>query len=88
MKNINWEVRLKNKVFWTALIPVILLLVQAVASLFGFTLNVIGLETQLLAVVEAVFLLLAILGVVVDPTTSGVKDSKQAMTYREPKKDA
>ena len=29
---INWTVRLKNKTFWLALIPAVLLLVQAVAA--------------------------------------------------------
>jgi phi LC3 family holin len=36
-------------------------------------------------VVEAVFSVLAILGIVVDPTTEGVKDSRLAMTYEQPK---
>ncbi len=35
---------------------------------------------------HAVFAVLVILGVVTDPTTAGVSDSKQAMTYTEPKK--
>lgn len=33
--NINWKVRLKNKSFWLALIPAVLLLVQVVAAVFG-----------------------------------------------------
>ena len=33
-----------------------------------------------------VFLLLAILGIVNDPTTAGTSDSAQAMTYQKPKK--
>ena len=35
---------------------------------------------------NAVFALLAILGVVNDPTTAGVADSTQALTYQAPKK--
>ncbi|HIW15875.1 MAG TPA: phage holin, partial [Firmicutes bacterium] len=42
---------------------------------------------KLLAVVNAVFGVLVILGVVTDPTTSGVSDSAQAMTYETPRKD-
>jgi phi LC3 family holin len=34
-----------------------------------------------------VFAFLCILGVVNDPTTSGVSDSEQALTYQEPKKE-
>ncbi len=84
---INWKVRLRNKNFWLAFIPAGLLLVQTVAALFGFTLNLGDIGDKLLAVVNAVFALLAILGVVVDPTTQGVGDSAQAKTYVYPKED-
>jgi phi LC3 family holin len=83
--NINWIVRLKNKTFWLSLIPAVLLLVQVVAAVFGYTLDLGDLGNKLLAVVNAVFAVLAILGVVTDPTTKGVSDSKQAMLYDEPK---
>ena len=86
MKNINWIVRIKNKAFWVAAIPAILLLVQVVADVFGFTLDLGDLGNKLLAVVDAAFVVLVILGVVVDPTTAGIGDSEQAMTYTEPKK--
>lgn len=82
---INWTVRLKNKAFWLAIIPALLLLVQAVAALFGFSLDLGEIGNKLIAVVEAVFVVLAILGVVTDPTTKGVSDSARAMTYGEPK---
>lgn len=84
---INWLVRIKNKAFWVAIIPALLLLVQTVAATFGLTLDLGEIGDKLLAVVNAVFSVLAILGVVVDPTTNGVSDSTQAMTYEEPKKD-
>lgn len=85
MMKINWEVRIKNKTFWLALIPAVLLLVQVVAAVFGYTLDLGDLGNKLLDVVNAVFALLVILGVVNDPTTKGVSDSKQAMTYTIPK---
>ena len=84
---INWIARIKNKSFWLALIPAVLLLVQNVAAVFGFTLDFGELGNQLLAVVNAVFAVLAILGVVTDPTTKGFGDSKQALTYDKPKED-
>lgn len=84
---INWTVRLKSKSFWLALIPAVLLLIQVVAAVFGFTLDLGDLGNKLLAVVNAAFAVLAILGIVVDPTTEGVSDSQQALTYVEPKKD-
>lgn len=85
--NINWLVRLKNKNFWLALVPAVLLLIQVVAAVFGFTLDFGELGNQLLSVVNALFAVLALLGVVTDPTTSGLGDSKQALTYTEPKKE-
>ena len=87
MSKINWTVRVKNKAFWVALIPAVLLLVQVVAAVFGFTIDLGDLGNKLLAVVNALFAVLAILGVVNDPTTSGIADSEQALTYTEPKKD-
>ena len=84
---INWTVRFKNKTFWLAVIPAVLLLIQTVAAVFGYTLDLGELGDKLLAVVNAVFGVLVILGVVTDPTTSGVSDSAQAMTYKTPRKD-
>ncbi len=81
---INWKVRLKNKAFWVAIIPALLLVIQTVAALFGFTLDLGDLGNKLLAVVNAVFAVLVIVGVVTDPTTEGVSDSDRAMLYEEP----
>ncbi len=83
---INWIVRLKNKAFWLAFIPAVLILIQTVASVFGYTVDFGKLGDNLLAVVNAVFALLSIVGVVTDPTTEGLGDSAQALTYDEPKK--
>jgi len=82
---INWRVRIRNKAFWVAIIPAILVLIQVVAAVFGYNLDLGELGNKLIAVVNAVFVVLSILGVVNDPTTSGLSDSKQAMTYELPK---
>ena len=84
---INWTVRIKNKNFWLTLIPAVLLLAQAVAAVFGLTLDCGELGDRLLTVVNALFAVLAILGIVTDPTTSGVGDSEQALTYTKAKED-
>ena len=84
---INWKVRIKNKSFRIALIPAVLLLVQVIAAVFGYTLNLGELGDKLLAVVNALFAVLTILGIVTDPTTAGIGDSKQALTYKTPKKE-
>lgn len=85
--NINWKVRIKNKAFWVALIPAVLLLIQVIAAVFGYTLDLGDLGNKLLDVVNALFSVLVILGIVTDPTTAGVGDSTQALTYEEPKKN-
>ena len=84
---INWKVRFANKYFWLALIPAVLLLVQAVAKVFGFELDLGEIGEQLKAVVNTLFAVLAIVGVSTDPTTAGLADSKQALTYTEPKEE-
>lgn len=82
---INWKVRFANKQFWMALIPAVLLLIQVVASVFGYMIDLGELGDKLLAVVNALFAILAILGIVTDPTTAGIGDSKEALTYDVPK---
>lgn len=84
---INWTVRIKNKNFWLAVIPAVLLLTQTVAAVFGYTLDLGELGNRLIAVVNAVFGVLVILGVVNDPTTAGIRDSRQAQGYLAPKED-
>ncbi len=85
--HINWKVRIRNKNFWLALIPALLLLVQVVAAPFGYKWDFGGLNQQLAAIINAVFALLSILGVVNDPTTAGISDSVQALTYEDPRKE-
>jgi phi LC3 family holin len=83
---INWKVRINNKVFWIAFIPAILVLIKSLANLFGFEIDLNAVESNLLDVVESVFLVLGIVGIVADPTTKGVGDSDNALTYDKPKK--
>ena len=84
---INWIVRIKNKAFWLAIIPAVLLLIQAVADVIGYQLDFGDISDKLIAVVNAVFVVLSILGIVTDPTTDGISDSTRALTYTTPNKD-
>ena len=84
---INWKVRIKNKAFWLAIIPAVALLISLILELFGVNYDFSGVVEKLLKIVEAVFLVLAILGIVNDPTTATLSDSDLAMTYQEPKKE-
>lgn len=84
---INWKIRMQNKTFWLALVPAFLLLIQAAAQVFNVSLDFTNLNKDLLNVINALFVVLTILGVVADPTTKGVGDSTQALTYSKPKED-
>lgn len=80
----NFILRLKNKATLAALIAAVIAFVYQMLGIFGVV-PAISQDTitQLLGIVVNI---LVALGVVVDPTTAGVKDSAQAMTYDEPKK--
>ena len=82
---INWKVRIRNRAFWVSLIPAVLLLVQSAAAMFGIDLDLGETGNRMLAVVNQLFAVLTILGIVNDPTTAGLSDSENAMTYQVPK---
>lgn len=82
---INWKVRIKNKNFWLTVIPAFLLFLQVALGIFGIDLDFGDIGNKLIALVNAAFGFLTILGIVNDPTTEGMEDSELAMTYEEPK---
>lgn len=65
----NWQARLTNKTFWVALTSAIVLLTQQL-GLDVFPANIMDIANTIL-------LIATILGVVVDPTTSGITDKKE-----------
>lgn len=81
---INWRVRFKNPAFYATFIPAVMLAIQAVAYVFGIKLDLSDIGNRIMTAVDAVLAVLAILGIVVDPTTKGVKDSERAQNYNEP----
>jgi len=84
--SLNWKIRFKNKLFWLAIIPAVFLLVQQVLALCGIRIDFTQIQEQVLAIVNTVFDLLVILGIVTDMTTAGVGDSKRALSYTAPYK--
>lgn len=74
---INWKKRLTNKYFWIALIPALLLFVQAALHVFGVELDFTQVDKDLIGVVNSLFAVLAIVGIVNDPTTSGLTDGEK-----------
>lgn len=84
---INIPVRFKNPWFWVGLGGVVLTAMGVNPEIFTSWDTV---KEQFIALVSNPFMLfsvlLAVLGVFIDPTTSGVNDSEQAMEYTYPKK--
>ena len=76
---INIEARLKNKVFLISMSVLLISIIYKVLSLFGIAPSID--ENAVLEVVSMIIDFLALLGVVVDPTTKGINDSERAMTY-------
>lgn len=74
---INWKTRLTNKYFWIALIPALLLFIQAALHVFGVELDFTQVDKDLIGVVNSLFAVLAIIGIVNDPTTSGLTDGEK-----------
>lgn len=76
---INIKARLKNKAF---LVSSSVLIISFVYGLLS-TLNIVPRisEEQVTDLVYMAVNILALLGVVVDPTTAGIGDSERAMTY-------
>jgi holin, phage phi LC3 family len=84
---INWKVRVKNRAFWIAIIPALALLGKQVLELFGVNVDFTNVSKELLGIIETVFVILAIIGVITDPTTKGISDSERALGYNEPNND-
>lgn len=79
----NWKLRIKNKTVLTGLIGALLLFIKQVTELFGLDLST-QLE-QISALAGTIITLLVGLGVIVDPTSKGIKDSGIVQTYTKPR---
>ena len=89
---INWKVRMKNPVFWAQLATAIVLPILAYLGLQWSDMTswaALG-EILIQAVKNPVILVsvvVSVWGIVNDPTTAGLSDSKKAMGYQSPKKE-
>lgn len=86
MMKINWKVRIRHRQFWVALISAVILLTNQVASIFEVDITLISAKIQ--QSFESILLILALFGIIIDPTTAGAKDSSQAMVYSKPRNEA
>ena len=80
---INWKLRLKNKVTLTAIVLGVVGIAYKILAMLGIVPPIS--ENDMVEVVLLVIELLVLLGVVVDPTTAGVGDSQLAMSFDKPK---
>lgn len=79
---INWKVRFKNKTWLLSFITLIVSFAYDVITMLGITPDF--LETDVMKAVNTLLMLLGMMGVIEDPTTAGIGDSKRALTYDEP----
>ena len=85
---INWKVRVKNPYFWFGLIAIIFAAMGAKPEMFTSWAILAKQVKNLLSNPFALgCVVVAVVGYVNDPTTQGITDSKQALTYQKPKKD-
>jgi phi LC3 family holin len=81
----NFKVRIKNKTFWLTAVPALVTLIYCILGLFDIVPTIS--EATIVKVLTTIISLLTTLGVFVDPTTAGIKDSQRAMSYLTPFKD-
>lgn len=85
LKNINWKVRLKSGPFWMGIASAVIMAVFYILDLCGVTPEITG--SQIVEVARLLLTIPAAIGIISDPTTKGVQDSRIAMTYDAPKDD-
>ena len=83
--NINWKIRFQNKTFLTGLISLVVVFIYDLLQLLGIAPVVT--QSVVMQVAEGILTILGMVGVIADPTTAGLSDSKQALTYTSPKQD-
>ena len=82
---VNWKVRFKNKTWLSMFISLIVGFVFNILKLFDVFPVVT--ENIIMNAVNQVLTFLGLIGVLIDPTTTGLSDSNRAMTYVEPWND-
>lgn len=79
---INWKVRLQNKTWLLAMLAAIVAFAYQLLGLLGIVPAVS--QDQITQLIALVINILVALGIVVDPTTTGVTDSTRALHYDKP----
>jgi len=82
---INWKVRLQSGSWWAGVISAVIIAVFAILNIFKVDISVTA--SEVMNVATLVLMIPAAIGIISDPTTKGVSDSTQALTYSYPKID-
>lgn len=79
---INWKVRFRNKTWLASALALLATFVFDVLALFDIAPAIT--QDSVMQLIAVVLSILSGIGVVVDPTTPGIKDSERAMLYSKP----
>ena len=80
MKNLNLKIRLKNKTFVITMMTTIIAFVYQMLAQFEVVPKIT--QDQTIQVLMLVVNILAGLGILVDPTTDGLKDSERVLNKK------
>lgn len=82
---INWKVRLQSGSWWLGVISAIVVAIFSIVEISGVKLSVTA--GEIINIATLILMIPAAIGITTDPTTKGLSDSLQAMSYEKPKAD-
>jgi len=82
---INWKVRFKNKAWLASFVSLIIGFVYGMLALFDVFPDIT--QATITRMIGQVLEFLGLIGVLTDPTTEGLSDSKRALGYDHPWND-
>lgn len=82
---INWKVRLKSGSWWAGVISAVIIAIFAILNILKVDVSVTA--SEVMNVATLVLMIPAAIGIISDPTTQGINDSTQALTYETPRAD-
>lgn len=78
----NYLVRLKNPVFLIPFVTAVISFIYQIFGVFGYVPRIS--QNDVMQIITLIVNVLVTLGILVDPTTKGIKDSDRALNYNEP----
>ena len=76
---------MQHKQFWVSLMALLIVLANQIAGIFNV--DIMFYSEQVTGISETVLMILALMGIIIDPTTTGAYDSSQALHYNKSKRD-